>query len=104
MERLFQRLRHARQEAGLSQSDVAQQLRMHRPTITQIETGRRKVTAEELGQLARLYNVPMSWLVHGQINGMDNRFDRVALALSRLSREQIDGLMTLLSTLRQTSE
>lgn len=57
------RLRLAREQAGLSQSQVAKLLGVHRPTISEMEAGRRKVTAEELSELARVYDVRMEWLV-----------------------------------------
>ena len=37
------RLRMARETAGLSQGQVAKRLKMHRPTISEIEAGRRRV-------------------------------------------------------------
>ena len=51
------RLRLARQAAGLSQGQVAKHLGWHRPTVSEIEAGRRRVQAEELTLLAELYGV-----------------------------------------------
>ena len=42
------RLREARKVAGLSQGQVAKLLAMHRPTISEIEAGNRRVSAEEV--------------------------------------------------------
>ena len=54
-ERLSQRLREAREYLGLSQEDVAEQLKIPRASISAIETGKRKVSSLELKQLAKLY-------------------------------------------------
>ena len=55
-------LRTAREAAGLSQGQVAKILDLHRPTVTEIEAGRRKVSGEELARFAALYRVGVEWL------------------------------------------
>ncbi|HUL51865.1 MAG TPA: helix-turn-helix transcriptional regulator, partial [Opitutaceae bacterium] len=57
------RLRLAREQAGLSQGQAAIKLNLHRPTVSEIEAGRRRVAADELATFARLYKVSLSWLV-----------------------------------------
>ena len=37
-------------------------LNMHRPTITEIEAGNRKISAEELARFADVYEVAIEWL------------------------------------------
>ena len=49
--------------AGLTQGQVAKRLRWHRPTVTEIEAGRRRVQAEELTVLAELYGVKTAWIL-----------------------------------------
>ena len=49
------RLRELRQANGKSQAEVAQEFGASRSTIAQMELGNRKVQAEELGRLARIY-------------------------------------------------
>lgn len=49
------RLRAAREAAGLTQAEVAEHLALSRPTISQIESGNRTVTALELDRLAALF-------------------------------------------------
>ena len=36
----------------------------HRPTISEIEAGRRKVTSDEVAAFARHYGVTVSWLLN----------------------------------------
>src|SRR5438309_901387 len=57
------RLRAAREQAGLSQGQSAKVVGLHRPAITEIEAGRRGVSAEELATLADAYGVDANWLV-----------------------------------------
>lgn len=59
---LLGRLRAAREKAGLSQNDAAKAMGMHRPTISQIEGGYRRVTVEEAKKFAELYGVEFDWL------------------------------------------
>lgn len=57
------RLKAARKRLGFTQAEVAAQLGVHRPTISEIEAGRRAVTGEELFRLARIYATSMSSLL-----------------------------------------
>lgn len=59
---LADRLRAARESAGLSQGEVARELDMHRPTISEIEAARRCVIVSELVAFSRLYRVPVAQL------------------------------------------
>lgn len=52
---LAQRLRQAREAAGLTQEGVARALDLSRSSLAQIELGNRAVSGLELDQLARLY-------------------------------------------------
>ena len=79
MEHLCQRLRQAREEAHLSQAAVAKSLKMHRPTISQIEAGRRAVKVAELVAFARLYRVSLDWLAgieqQGRVGSLAQRIE-----------------------------
>lgn len=55
-----QRLRKVREEIGFTQTQVAERLGLHRPTISEIEAGRRAVTSEELYRFSELYATPVS--------------------------------------------
>jgi len=52
-----QRIRHFREGYGLSQEALAALLGVSRPTLSLIETGERKVTADEIKKLADIFNV-----------------------------------------------
>ncbi len=65
LDTIYKRLKEARETAGLSQEDVAKHLGIGRASISAIENGQRKLLAEELGQLSKLYVVSMEWLLYG---------------------------------------
>lgn len=100
---LATRLRAAREQAGLSQGQVAKLLKMHRPTVSEIEAGRRRVQAEELTEFARLYQVSPAWLLGEAAGGDDLRDAKVRLAareLAKLKADDLDRVMNLLASLR----
>ena len=95
------RLRMAREQAGLSQGQVARLMKLHRPTISEIEAGRRRVLAEELPQFAELYGVTIAWLTSEEGGGGDARVQLAARELSKLKTEDLDRVLALLSSLRK---
>lgn len=97
------RLREARKLAGLSQGQVAKMLSMHRPTISEIEAGNRRVTAEEISHLAEVYDVTVPWLLGDtaeQLEVDDPRLQLAARELSKLKQEDLDRLLRLLASMR----
>ena len=96
------RMKRARQASGLTQGQVAKQLKIHRPTVSEIEAGRRSVSAEEVAEFAELYGVNTNWILEGSdVNSSEN--DKIVLAarqLSRLKDKDLDRLMHLLQMLR----
>jgi Zn-dependent peptidase ImmA (M78 family)/transcriptional regulator with XRE-family HTH domain len=60
------RLREAREAAGLTQQQAADWLGLRRPGIVEIESGKRAVKSEELARLATLYGRSLRWLVQGE--------------------------------------
>jgi transcriptional regulator with XRE-family HTH domain len=102
---LATRLREARKLAGLSQGKVAEMLDMHRPTVTEIEKGNRKVSAEELGKFAEIYDVSVTWLVGEspeKLAANDPRLELAARELSKLKTQDFDRVLRLLAAMRQS--
>jgi len=96
------RLRMARETAGLSQGQVAKRLGMHRPTISEIEAGRRRVSGEEIAAFSELYGVDANWITEGS-NTTSEGTDKIMLAarqLSKLKNKDLDRLLGLLQMLR----
>lgn len=97
------RLREARNMAGLSQGQVAKIMGMHRPTISEIEAGNRRVAVEELTKFAEIYDVTISWLLAETAEKLDTDDPRLQLAareLSKLKPDDLDRLMRLLASMR----
>lgn len=60
---LARRIREARESLDLTQAEVARELGVHRPTISEIEAGRRALNSLELYQLSRIFAVTVSDLL-----------------------------------------
>ena len=98
------RLRIAREMAGLSQAQVAKMLSLHRPSISEMEAGRRKVSSEELAKLSDIYDVSISWLTETEDNSEDERVKLAARELSKLKTNDFERVMNLLKALRTSGE
>lgn len=96
------RLRLARENAGLSQGQVAKMLGLHRPSVSEMEAGNRRISAEELVQLAEIYEVSIDWLTRGADEQSPDqaRIELAARELTKLRREDLDRVLDLLQTLR----
>ena len=97
------RLRLSREMAGLTQSHVAKSLGWHRPTMSEIEAGRRRVSAEELTTLAEMYGVSSNWILGEDDEDSSLAADRVKLAareLGKLREEDLDRVLQLIQALR----
>lgn len=102
---IAERLREARKMAGLSQGQVAKLLDMHRPTVSEIEAGNRRVSAEELSRFAETYDVTVSWLLAEspeQLETDDPRLQLAARELSKLKPDDLDRLLRLLASMRSS--
>ena len=58
MRALYERIKEARTELHLSQDYVAKFLGVNRTAIVEIESGKRKVSADELGKFSELFQIP----------------------------------------------
>ncbi len=76
---LADRLRLAREQAGLTQEQVADYLAIRRPAIAEFEAGKRAVKSDELVRLAELYGRSLKWIVQGS----EAAEERIAGALFR---------------------
>jgi transcriptional regulator with XRE-family HTH domain len=93
------RLRDSRELAGLSQGQAAKKLGLHRPTISEIEAGRRNVRPEELVEFSKLYGVELNWITTGDVGR--EKIDQSILAAAReLSSMNEKDIETLINTIR----
>lgn len=92
--KLGRRIREAREYLGLSQEFVADQLAIPRPSVSAMETGKRKVGSLELKELARLLKRPVSYFLGEDDHEVESEetfrvLYRTARALSEQDREQV---------------
>ena len=98
------RLRLGREMAGLTQGQVAKLRGWHRPTVSEMEAGRRRVSAEELTSLAELYDVSVSWIVEEEEeHSLSSARARLAAReLGKLRDEDLDRLLELIRSFRSS--
>lgn len=103
MSGLAERLKLAREQAGLSQGQVARLMDKHRPTISEIEAGRRRVSAEEVGVFAGIYDVSAAWLLGHEDESTDlgERVQLAARELAKLKKEDLNRVLKLLASMRE---
>jgi len=97
------RIREARLAAGLSQGQVAKLMDLHRPSVTEIETGNRKVSADEIRQLADIFDVTPSYLLGetpDTLSVNDPKIQLAARELQKLEPEALDKLLHALAMFR----
>lgn len=91
---LHERIKEARTELHLSQDYVAKFLGINRTAIVEIESGKRKVSAEELGKLSELFQIPADELLHGRNTEMPvQMFARRFGALDEADQQEILNLI-----------
>ena len=104
---IAERLKEARKLAGLSQGQVARMLGLHRPSVSEMEAANRRVSADELAQLAAVYDVSVAWLLGEAPETLDVQDPRLELAareLSKLKPEDLESLLKLLAAMRSESD
>jgi transcriptional regulator with XRE-family HTH domain len=97
------RIAIARKRAGLSQGQTALELKIPRPSISEIEAGRRRVSAEELVIFADLYQVDIDWLAGRgvtEINTMRDTLQLAARDVANLKQEDLEKVIDLLTSLK----
>ena len=103
---IAERLKEARKLAGLSQGHVAKMLGLHRPSVTEMEAGNRRVTADELARLAEIYDVSVVWLLGEApetLDAQDPRLELAARELAKLKPDDLEHLLRLLAAMRSDS-
>lgn len=97
------RMAIARERAGLSQAQVAKELDIPRPSISEIEAGRRRVSVEELVRFADIYQVDINWLTGQGVEDVDPVRDKLLLAareVANLKSDDLDKVIDLLVSLK----
>lgn len=62
--RIGKMVKGLREQRGISQQRLAELLNISRPAISQIESGERKISAEELKKLSEMFHIPLDSLLN----------------------------------------
>ncbi len=102
--KIAERLKLARDLSGLSQSQAAKILNMSRPTISEIEQGRRNVTGAELKEFSNIYDVDVNWLLSESDDNesVNSKIQLAAREISKMSEKDVDKLFKLLSSMKKS--
>lgn len=88
------RLAGAREQAGLSQSDLARRLGVRATTVQKWEDDHSEPRANRLSMLAGLLNVSIMWLINGEGEGLETPEEGMAPS------DDMRALMTEMRALR----
>lgn len=92
--KLHERIKKLRTNLHLSQEYVAKILGVNRNAIVEIEAGKRKVSAEELGKLGELFKVSTDELLNGrQVEMPATMFARKFEELDEADQKEILNLI-----------
>lgn len=103
---IAERLKEARKLAGLSQGQVAKMLGLHRPSVSEMEAGNRRVSADEIARLSEIYDISVAWLLGeapDMIDTQDPRLELAARELTKLKPDDLERLLKLLAAMRSDS-
>ena len=89
---LYQQLKQARHESGLSQNDVSKQLHTSRQTISQWENGKSTPDINTLKSLSTIYNRSLAELLNEERTSSNNPSNQVS------EKPKDEGLLLLLLT------
>lgn len=98
------RIREARKVAGLSQGQVAKMLGLHRPSVSEMEAGNRRVSADELARMAELFDVEVSWLLGDApdiVQANDPKVQLAARELLKMKPDDLDRLLRVIAAARR---
>ena len=81
-------------------------LGLHRPSVSEMEAGNRRVSADEVAQLGEIYDVSVAWLLGEAPETLDVQDPRLELAareLAKLKPDDLEHLLRLLAAMRDES-
>ena len=91
--------------AGLS--EAVKLMNMHRPTISEMEAGNRRIAAHELAKLADLYDTKVAWLLGEAPERAatdDPKLQLAARELSKLKPDDLDRLLKLIAAMKSDDD
>lgn len=98
------RLKEAREYLGLSQQEVSESTGVSRSAISLVETGQRKVSAQELKAFARVYQRPVGFFTGEDAPALPEDVSMLARQASKLSEKDREELMRFTEFLIQRAQ
>jgi transcriptional regulator with XRE-family HTH domain len=98
------RLKEAREYLGISQQDVADSTGLSRSAVSLVESGQRKVSAQELKALARLYQRSVGYFTGEEVPAFPEDVNMLARQASTLSEKDREELMRFTEFLMQRAQ
>ncbi len=98
------RLKESREYLGLSQQEVADATGLSRSAVSLLESGQRRVLAQELQTLAKVYQRPVGYFTGEEPVDFPNDVNMLARQASALSEKDRSELMRFAEFLVQRSQ
>ena len=92
------KIKEARMRAGLSQDEAANYMKLNKRAISQIEAGQRNVSADELAQFSRIYDVDVRELLfvdftaEGEEQRLAAKYSSFFKLLEKLSDREVEDV------------
>ncbi len=103
MATLSERIKKARIKLRLSQEYVANYIGINRTAMVDVESGKRKVSAEELGKLSELFHISADELLNGRsTQKLSKRLARGFALLDKSEQKEILDLIEFKGKLKET--
>lgn len=102
--KLIARLKEAREYIGASQDKVAALIGVSRSAVSEMESGKRSVSAVELKKLSKLYQRSVSWFTDDLVQGVPADVEYLARTASDLSDNDRIELQRFAEFLKAKSE
>lgn len=103
-EKLIARLKEAREYVGASQDQVGKVLNVPRSAVSEMESGKRNISAIELQKLAKLFQRPVSWFTDDVIEGAPADVEFLARTAAELSDNDRSELQKFAEFLKSKSQ
>lgn len=98
------RIRNARLDAGLSQSELAERCNLSVSFLGHIERGSRKMSLETLVTVCEVLNLSTDYLLQDELPGSDAVIGNIIASVKKQGSYQYDRYVTIIKALAEISD
>ena len=98
------RIRNARLDAGLSQSELAERCNLSVSFLWHIERGSRKMSLETLVTVCEVLNLSTDYLLQDELPGSDAVIGNIIASVKKQGSYQYDRYVTIIKALAEISD